>query len=103
MKPHKHADLIKAWADGAKIEFKNHVDLSWSYIDKPAWHEDFEYRIKPETPPFEMIPHWPGIIQVEESFFLTEMLLTKEDLLENEGFLRLALELPPIMLPRRIK
>lgn len=52
---------------------------------------------------FEMIPHWPGIVEVEGNFFLTETLLTKEDLLENKGFLRLALELPPIMLPRKVK
>ena len=51
---------------------------------------------------FEMVPHWPGIVEVEGNFFLTETLLTKEDLLENKGFLRLALELPPIMLPRKI-
>ena len=70
-----------------------------------------ECRIREQTLPnektisdmFEMVPHWPGIVQVEESFFLTEMLLTKEDLLENESYLRLAFEFPPIMLPIKIK
>ena len=23
MKPHKYADVIKAWADGAQVEYKN--------------------------------------------------------------------------------
>lgn len=50
MKPHKYADLIKLWADGAEIEQK------YTAEDNPQW-EDFdgcwdfnfwEYRIKPE-------------------------------------------------------
>lgn len=58
---------------------------------------------KPEIPLFEMVPHWPGITKVNEDFFLTEKLLTKESLLDHRGILRLAFELPPIMLPRRVK
>ena len=54
MKPHKHAELIKAWADGAEIEeryidkdnqdFYDWVEFNgdWSYID------NYEYRVKPE-------------------------------------------------------
>ena len=48
--PHKHAELIKAWADGAKIEIRT-VSGKWvGYEDRdcPAWHELYEYRIKPE-------------------------------------------------------
>ena len=46
MKPHKHAEIIKSWADGAEIEAKNQ-DGNW-YLVKPTWREDQEYRIKPE-------------------------------------------------------
>ena len=49
MKPHKHAELIKAWADGAIIEtwdcgywYENHA---------PQWNDDVKYRIKPESKP----------------------------------------------------
>lgn len=52
---------------------------------------------------FEMVPHWPGIIETENHFQLTRKLFSKESLLDHKGILRLALELPPIMLPRRIK
>jgi len=45
-KPHKHADLIKAWADGAEIEFRC-LD-EWRRITAPRWDQDGEYRIKPE-------------------------------------------------------
>lgn len=53
MKPHKHAELIKAWADGAEIQWKSRVDGQWrlfeGHID--AWIDDYEYRIKPEPKP----------------------------------------------------
>ena len=47
MKPHKHAELIKAWADGAVIQFLNCSD-DWIDVDNPRWHKEGEYRIKPE-------------------------------------------------------
>ncbi len=51
MKPHKHAELIKAWADGAQIEFKN-IHNEWQ-SDKGniIWNEYMEFRIKPEPKP----------------------------------------------------
>jgi len=44
MKPHKHAELIKAWADGAEIEEFN--NFRWCDSTFPTWHEHIEYRIK---------------------------------------------------------
>ena len=50
MKPHKHCELIKAWADGAKIQFRPHPDCGWCDCphNEPSWHDSQEYRIKPE-------------------------------------------------------
>lgn len=45
-KPHKHAALIKAWADGAEIQFKNAAG-HWTDIKEPTWVNEAEYRIKP--------------------------------------------------------
>ena len=50
MKPHKHAELIKAWADGAEIEVYQPAFDRWEEAE-PAWHTSFEYRIKPEPKP----------------------------------------------------
>ncbi len=50
MKPHKHAELIKAWADGAEIEVYQPAFGRWEKAE-PAWHTSFEYRIKPEPKP----------------------------------------------------
>ena len=48
--PHKHAELIKAWADGAEIEAYA-GSSSWVTIRSPGWYSDTKYRIKPEPKP----------------------------------------------------
>ena len=50
MKPHKHAELIHAWADGAVIEHNNGLG-HWVEQSKPQWNEWDTYRIKPEPKP----------------------------------------------------
>ena len=50
MKPHKHAELIKAWADGAMIE-KNNGLGHWIETNYPDWMDWEIYRIKPEPKP----------------------------------------------------
>ena len=52
MKPHKHSELIKAWADGATIQVK-YTDAPQYWVDKdyPTWHPKDQYRIKPEPKP----------------------------------------------------
>lgn len=47
MKPHKHAEIIKAWADGADIQSKI-LGGNWSDCSTPRWYEETEYRVKPE-------------------------------------------------------
>ena len=47
--PHVHAELIKAWADGATIQL-NH-DGVWMDVDPYGWGSDLEYRVKPDPRP----------------------------------------------------
>lgn len=50
--PHIHAELIKAWADGAQIQYKdneNWYDVNNSF--GPYWTPTTKYRIKPEPKP----------------------------------------------------
>ena len=49
--PHKHAALIKAWADGAEIETRPYSDAGWFPLEEPHWHLEREYRVKPEPKP----------------------------------------------------
>lgn len=58
MKPHKHAAIIKAWADGAEIEYRLYSSTKgwgdWQMLaqDKPFLSDSWwEYRIKPEPRP----------------------------------------------------
>ena len=53
-KPHKHAEQIKAWADGAEIQYKtawapNTLCIWRDCINDPQWGDYTEYRIKPKT------------------------------------------------------
>ena len=62
MTPHKHAELIKAWADGAEIQKycnkpKNSQVNVQGFIPRwvdeitPSWGYGYEYRIKPTPKP----------------------------------------------------
>lgn len=48
MKPHIHAEVIKAWADGAVVQCDATGD--WKDITSPApiWSIQYQYRVKPE-------------------------------------------------------
>jgi hypothetical protein len=54
---HRHAELIKAWADGAKIESRTlHTHAKntnvWQETTEPAWsNTNLEFRIKIEPKP----------------------------------------------------
>ena len=43
MKPHKHCELIKAWADGAEVEYL--FGDEWVKLASPTWDTPGEYRI----------------------------------------------------------
>lgn len=51
--PHKHAELIKAWADGHQIQYRHNGQMGWTSIGDypPEWSLNTEYRIKPEPKP----------------------------------------------------
>lgn len=63
MTPHKHAEVIKAWADGAEIQWKSPGDLWVSLPENssPAWSTNFEYRVKPQ--PKKCIPYKRYLIE----------------------------------------
>lgn len=44
---HKHADLIIAWANGARIQYLD--GKFWCEIDSPNWDESTEYRVRPRS------------------------------------------------------
>lgn len=54
-KPHVHAELIKAWADGAQIQEYHYSKRDWLDIGMNGgailWCHHSKYRIKPEPKP----------------------------------------------------
>lgn len=48
-KPHKHAAIIHAYADGAQVEYLNDSG-EWCSAKYPDFDPEIEYRIKPEAP-----------------------------------------------------
>lgn len=44
--PRPHAEVIKAWADGAEIEEWNKYIQEWEHQTYPAWCSHLQYRIK---------------------------------------------------------
>lgn len=50
-KPHKHAELIKAWADGAEIEWYDEYHSQYFNCTNPSWCDNTKYRIKPKPKP----------------------------------------------------
>ena len=60
MKPHKWAKEIKAWADGAEIEWRVTDKCEWKTLDKNfIWSNgDCEYRIKPQPKEPQYVYVW---------------------------------------------
>jgi hypothetical protein len=49
MPKHIHCDMIVAWANGEKIQFRSGPN-HWYEVASPNWDIKLEYRIKPKEP-----------------------------------------------------
>ncbi len=65
--PHVHAATIKAWADGATIEYRDRDrrDGPWIVTVSPTWSRHCDYRVKPEPKPDVVLY---GMVQMVPSF-----------------------------------
>ena len=77
MKPHKHAEIIKAWADGAEIQMKSKIDGRWWDCNDPEWDGDYEYRIKPEEK--KPVVRWLWACKVSGDWVSHGRLLTESE------------------------
>lgn len=75
MKQHKWHKEIKAWADGAEIEYRNIGFEDWASLTNtsPSWEAD-EYRIKPQPkePQYMYVYRMAGQHNVEFRFWDTK-------------------------------
>lgn len=54
-KEHRHAEFLRAMADGKPLEFRLHGATDWkpyfiSETDVRIWGNNYEYRVKPKEP-----------------------------------------------------
>lgn len=73
-KPHKHAELIKAWADGAEIQYKFDDSDFWEDVQNPTWIDEFQYRIKPEEE--KPVVRW---LWADKNGFVTQNLYSEDE------------------------
>lgn len=69
-KPHKHAELIKKWADtGCQIQYKYPGSETWHDCsnNRPCWALDSEYRVKPN-----LVKEWRWVCEFNYKLFVTE-------------------------------
>ena len=97
-KPHKHAEVIKAWADGAEIEFLSLSERTWEKASTPTWKDTTEYRVKPPEVLLEGVPlevgqkiYYHGLNQNAPkerivTDFNTALVRTKDSRGEDQGF-----------------
>lgn len=71
-KPHVHAEVIKAWADGAEIEYRHEDYDTWRVADNPTWDLYNKYRVKPKP-----VVKYHGIMQGTDGY---------EDMNHNTGY-----------------
>jgi hypothetical protein len=85
--PHKHADIIHAWADGAKIQYLAQDGLTWIDTDRPGWCERDTYRIKLSVEiPEGFTPFEGGECPVDPSCIVEILLRNGETNKNNFGY-----------------
>lgn len=47
---HKHCEVIKAWAEGSKIQYSDNGQEWWD-AEHPSWVVSYKYRVKPKECP----------------------------------------------------
>lgn len=76
MKPHKHAEVLRAIADGKEVQFKNQISGAWvetNHVNlNPITHPELEWRVKPEPKPDVTLSSCIGI-DVDNYLFLDVM------------------------------
>jgi hypothetical protein len=86
---HKHADLIKAWADGAEIQVFYNDIMTWGGVDKPDWHESLSYRIKPKPP----VVRWLWASKIGREWRCLDTFLTDAEAVQKLNYSNLVTKL----------
>ena len=97
MTPQEMIAVIQAYADGKAIE-TNDGRPDWWAVEVPVFNfHKFTYRVKPAA----LRPHWPAITRNPMGLYMVSSEVFSQDNQPKHiiGFVRLATEYPPVMLP----
>jgi hypothetical protein len=72
--PHKHRDVIIAWANGETIQWRKDESEEWSDLrsperatkSNPGFYEEYQYRIKPKLKTMYLHLFSDGSVEVDE-------------------------------------
>lgn len=92
---HKHADTIIAWANGAVIQFLLLDTNGWVDCrnNKPHWHDDFEYRVKPKEKEkvyqYAYMATLSSVVEVSRAHYRTDLSFLNTFQIPPRWFVRL--------------
>lgn len=98
MTPQEMIDVITAFRDGKPVETNDGGSDWWPVLSPQFNFHRYNYRVKPPA----LRPHWPAIFVVPNGYTFLSKELYAEDNRPVQlalGFVRLATEYPPVMLP----
>ncbi len=87
---HKHAESIKAWADGAKIQYR-YLSKEWEDATHPNWDHDCEYRIKPEEK--QPVVRWKWASKIGREWRCLDTFLTDAEAVQKLNYSNLVTKL----------
>lgn len=70
--PHKHAAVIKAWADGEEIEYFHSNEHGWRYTANPPWKNDTQFRVKPKNITVHRKVHFDTGNQITRTYYSSD-------------------------------
>lgn len=85
MTPHKHAEVIKKWADGYVVQARIGDEDRWGIITNPSWYEHYQYRVKPTASRYRV-----ALIKGYNGYFTTvaNNSLEEDKIMSAEAFVR---------------
>jgi hypothetical protein len=78
-KPHMHADAIKAWADGAEIQYWDDISGKWEDARHFVWDEETNYRIKPNEPK-QPVVRWLWAVKTDSDWIMRRVFNSEEEI-----------------------
>lgn len=97
MTPQEMIDVITAFRDGKPVETNDGGSDWWPVLSPQFNFHRYNYRVKPPA----LRPHWPALVRsiIMQHTVTSALFASDAEASHILGFVRLATEYPPVMLP----